>query len=104
MSISSQPYDQAPVRKEFFDVVLLKRTASEFTCTPPDFERVPVQASDTIAARSDAAVEAKLAEYAIMGVVPPGVEIEMEVRARQRSLDHGLNRADILGTRPEDRR
>lgn len=72
-----------------FDVVMLKRTASEPTCLPADLKRIRVMAADQMNAIWDAKVVAEENEYRSLGAVGPGHETEIEMAARSRFYNGG---------------
>ena len=80
-----------------FDVVMLKRTASEFTCLPEQIKRIRVTAVDQMNAMYDPKVEAEEKEYRVIGAVPPGHEIELEMSARSRAYNGGVTDPTKIG-------
>ena len=96
MTTSTDPQYQKPDTQPL-DVVLLLRTASEFTAKQSDFKRIPVQAVDPIAAQGDPAVVKFEKEYRCLGAVPPGFETEPEANARQREYAGGVTDRSKIG-------
>jgi hypothetical protein len=72
-------------RKELFDVVLVKEGAHPHSAKTTELKRVTVEASSTLAARSDPKVEAETG-WRPFQVTTPGQETPEEVAARQRSM------------------
>ena len=72
-----------------FDVVMLKRTASEATCLPADLKRIRVMAAYTLSAMYDPLVVAEETEYRVVHTTPPGHETQIEMAARSRSYNGG---------------
>jgi hypothetical protein len=95
MTIATDPLYEKP-RNENFDVVLIKRTASELMAKRDDFKRIPVQAENTIAAQWLPEVVKEEKEYRVLTAVPPGFETEPEAMARQREYAGNVtDRANI---------
>ena len=80
-----------------FDVVMLKRSASEFTCLPDDLKRIRVTAVDQMNATYDPLVEAEEKEYRVLGAVSPGHETEIEMSARSRAYNGGVTDPTKIG-------
>lgn len=99
----SDPQYEKP-RTEHFDVVLLKRSVSEFSATPGDFKRIAVEAADPISAQADPKVMEEEKEYRCLGAVPPGYQTEPEMMAQQRTYAGNVtDRANIGLPDPRDK-
>lgn len=75
-----------PINKEAFEVVLLKDGVSESSALPPDFKRIPVEASSPHAALIDDSVS-KEKGWRPLFATKPGVVTDPEMLARQRELN-----------------
>ena len=80
-----------------FDVVMLKRTASETTCKPDDIKRIRVTAVDNLNAMWDPKVVAEEKEYRVVHTTPPGHETELEMSARSRAYNGGVTDPTKIG-------
>lgn len=79
--------ERYPVRKEFFDVVLLKDAAAEHTAEPEDFLRIEqIEATSTMTAQDDPRVVKAIKEegYHLVQVVPPNHVTAAERQAHAR--------------------
>jgi hypothetical protein len=93
--MNDTPHGEKPTTSPF-DVVMLKRTANEQTCTPDDLKRVRVMAADQMNAIWAPEVVAEEKEYRVLGAVGPGHETEIEMAARSRAYNGGeTDRAKI---------
>lgn len=82
-----------PQHKESFEVVLIKRNISSLTAKPGDFKRIPVVATDPLAAQmSDEVIKEK--EWLPLFAAPPGVLTDPEIQARQRELSAEVDVVD----------
>lgn len=90
-----QQREKYPVRKSFFDVVLISNQAAEHTAEMSAFKRIEaVEAVTTMDALDDERVKAAMAEgYHLIQVVNPGFQTaaEREAHARQHQI---ADRAD----------
>ena len=95
MTIATDLQYQKPATHPF-EVVMLKRTASEFTATKADILRVPVDAPDPITAKWSPEVVKREKEYRVVDACPPGYLTEVEMLAQQREYAGNVtDRANI---------
>lgn len=78
-----------PVRKEAFDVVVLRNGKSEFDARWEDFRRVTIHAESTLAASGDPQVAQLSKEFGgyVHAVVPMNHLTPAEMMARRREVE-----------------
>ena len=93
--MSDPNYEKA--RTEQFDVVLIKRAASEMTAEPGDFKRVEVEATDPLAAQYDSKLEPHLGEYRVLWATKPGYQTDPERQAQARAYNGKVSDPTKIG-------
>jgi hypothetical protein len=76
-----------PHRMEMFEVVMIRRSTSEFEAKPADYKRVAVEASEPLQAMLDDKVQAEGKDWRPMCATKPGVYTDPEVNARRREME-----------------
>lgn len=86
-AMSQAPTETWPVKKQRFEVVLLKKGVAETGATPEDFKRIPVEAEGTAAAMFSDEVDKACGEapgWQRLFAAMPGAMTPVEVQARAR--------------------
>ena len=83
-----------PQHTEQFEVVMLRLGVSPLTALPGDFKRVPIVATDPLAAQLSDEVR-KETGYITLFAAKPGVLTDPEVHARRREMDDTPDRRNI---------
>jgi hypothetical protein len=91
-------HENYPRHTEAFEVVLLRRIASEFTSLPSDYKRVHVEATDPIAAMTCEEISEYASNYRPIAATKPGVLTEAEILARRRELEGPVVEKSKIGS------